>query len=263
MALTGFMARVATIALTALQQDNFALGGGFALQAHGLVERPSDDLDAYQPNFEREPFDRGQARLIIAFTDAGMSATVDKELDVFRRVTVTDRKTGESLVIDLGYDSRHDPPVTISGLGPVASVDDSVGTKARALNDRRAARDYFDLNSVLQQPHWSPERVYRDLLRFRKIEREEFARDLRAAHEEDPSDYAAYGMTFQDMDSMFDRLSRAADQIEARLETTKDASQDPTQRRKPKGAPQSSGGQFLEKNNSLPEVPLLGASDII
>lgn len=81
MALSGFHGRVARVALAALAGDGFSLGSGYALQAHGLSERLSDDLDAYQPKFEREPFDRGQALLIAALSKAGMSAEVRQEMD--------------------------------------------------------------------------------------------------------------------------------------------------------------------------------------
>ena len=258
MALEGFLARVASIALESLRQDGFALGGGFALQAHGLVDRLSDDLDAYQPKFEREPFDRGQRSLIDQFELEGLVVVVDKELDVFRRITVSDPTTGESAVIDLGYDSRQDPPVVIAGVGPVASPDDSVGTKARALNDRRAARDYFDLNAILQQPGWSPERVYADLRRFRYLSRESFAADLRAAHEEDPADYAAYGMSLGDMDEMFDRLAAAAEVI-VDLAPGPDLGKRALapQGRVPNGSTGSTGGQFKTRQHSAPEQPLV------
>lgn len=39
--------RVATIGLAALEPYGFALAGGYALQAHGLVTRPSDDIDLF------------------------------------------------------------------------------------------------------------------------------------------------------------------------------------------------------------------------
>jgi hypothetical protein len=41
--------RLAKIGLTAAQRYGFALAGGYAVQAHGILERPSEDIDLFTP----------------------------------------------------------------------------------------------------------------------------------------------------------------------------------------------------------------------
>ena len=135
------------------------------------------------------------------------------------------------------------------------AIDDAVGSKARALNDRRASRDYFDLNGVLGLDDWTPERIYQALLRVRSIGRAEFASDLRAGHERHPKDYKRFGMTLDAMEAMFARLDAAADDIEHAGPTTSHAS--PGAQVQPRrAAGSSSGGQFDVKRQSPPEITL-------
>ena len=44
-----FQAAVARVALTAAEDRGFALAGGNALVAHGLVHRPTQDIDLFSP----------------------------------------------------------------------------------------------------------------------------------------------------------------------------------------------------------------------
>ena len=56
MPLTELHRRVATVALRAANRYGFALGGGNALIAHGLIDRPTQDVDLFT---EREGRRRG------------------------------------------------------------------------------------------------------------------------------------------------------------------------------------------------------------
>jgi hypothetical protein len=96
---------------------------------------------------------------------------------------------------------RQHPPVVIVGLGPVIDLPDAAASKARALNDRRAARDYLDIHALLTHTGWTPARLFaalRDNLRP-VITAAEFAADLAAAGDQDPEDYHAYGLTDADI----------------------------------------------------------------
>ena len=44
--------RVAAVALAAAGQHGFALGGGNALLAHGVISRPTQDVDLFTKNQE-------------------------------------------------------------------------------------------------------------------------------------------------------------------------------------------------------------------
>lgn len=118
-----------------------------------------------------------------------------------RQVIVTEPTTGEQVSVDLGQDYRQQPPVIITGLGPVIALSDAAASKARALNDRRAARDYLDLHVLLSREGWSVTTLFqalRDQLRP-TITVEEFADDLAAAADQDPEDYAAYNLAPTDI----------------------------------------------------------------
>jgi hypothetical protein len=51
-----FHERIATLALRAAEPYGFCLAGGYAVQAHGLVERRSEDVDLFTTMAERADF---------------------------------------------------------------------------------------------------------------------------------------------------------------------------------------------------------------
>jgi Nucleotidyl transferase AbiEii toxin, Type IV TA system len=163
--------------------------------------RLSRDLDFYIPQFEQDLFDRAEVATLAALRAHGYTAEVGHRDTWLRQILVTDPASGERVVLDLGQDYRQNPPVTIAGIGPVIDLPDAAASKARALNDRRAARDYLDIHALLSRTPWTPARLFaalRDHLRP-TITVEEFAADLSAAGEQDPEDYHAYGLNDADI----------------------------------------------------------------
>jgi Nucleotidyl transferase AbiEii toxin, Type IV TA system len=136
---------IAQLTLEAIADLGFALGGGQALHAHGYGERLSRDLDFYIPQFEQDLFDRAEAATLAVLRAHGYTAEVGHRDTWLRQILVTDPASGERVVLDLGQDYRQNPPVAIAGIGPVIDLPDAAASKARALNDRRAARDYLDI----------------------------------------------------------------------------------------------------------------------
>jgi hypothetical protein len=61
-----FQARLARIALEAVGDRGFVLGGGHAVQLHGMAERPSEDIDLFSA-------DRGRPAEVEADTETGDS----------------------------------------------------------------------------------------------------------------------------------------------------------------------------------------------
>ena len=143
MALDPFQADVARIALAAAEHG-FALAGGNALVAHGIVERPTEDVDLFTP----EPGGPG------AVTDAVRDALLEAGYDVdvtrrpeaqqgeFARLEVT--RGDDTMHVDLARDWRRWPPVQLD-VGPVLHIEDAVGSKTAALVARRAPRDFIDV----------------------------------------------------------------------------------------------------------------------
>lgn len=127
-------AEVAWIALAAISGQGFALAGAGALIAHGLIDRPTQDLDLFSP------------------LDAGFEATVDSSHTVtgadFARLVVT--RGDRSVQIDLGRDWRQHPPIILA-VGPVLALDDAVGNKVGAMIGRGLPRDYLDVAAALRR----------------------------------------------------------------------------------------------------------------
>ena len=160
MSFTPFQRLIAQHTLDAIADLGFALGGGQALHAHGLGDRLSLDLDFYVTRFDQDLFDRAETATLTALRELRYQAEVGHSDTWLRQIIVTDPATGEQVLLDLGQDYRQHPPIVITGLGPVIDLPDAAASKARALNDRRAARDYLDLHALLTQPGWTPARLF-------------------------------------------------------------------------------------------------------
>jgi predicted nucleotidyltransferase component of viral defense system len=212
---TPFQRHIAQLTLGAIAEFGFALGGGQALHAHGLGDRVSLDLDFYVTRFDQDLFDRAETATLTALRARGFTAQVGHSDTWLRQIIVTDTASGERVVLDLGQDYRQHPPIVITGLGPVIDLPDAAASKARALNDRRAARDYLDIHALLHQAGWTPTRLFtalRDNLRP-VITIEEFAADLAAAGDQDPEDYHAYGLSDADITRLAADFTRWAAQL--------------------------------------------------
>ncbi len=148
--LHGFQAEVAEIALRAIAGQGFALAGAGALVAHGLITRPTEDLDLFSPT-EGGPGEVS-APLQAALTGAGCHVEVleaaERHSGEFLRLHV---HRGEHVVdIDVARDWRQHPPVRMQ-IGPVLHVDDAVASKVTAMIGRGLPRDYIDVAAALSR----------------------------------------------------------------------------------------------------------------
>ncbi len=121
------------------------LTGRYAVQAHGLVERFSRDLDVATEN-------PAPMQEIVASLTAGLSArgwrTTHVQTDPLSgRFLVTDPDTGEECEVDALKEAFWAPPAQ-TPYGPVLSLDDVIGTKVRALADRGTVRDLIDVQAA-------------------------------------------------------------------------------------------------------------------
>jgi hypothetical protein len=131
---------VATLALRAAARHGFALGGGNALIAHGVIDRPTQDVDLFT---DRE---RGVAvaadAVEAALRAAGYSA--EKQADMFGLAEVFEgldeqlaewiitAPDGREMVLQMAYFDRGHRPV-IMEFGPVLDLDDVLGGKVARL----------------------------------------------------------------------------------------------------------------------------------
>ena len=216
MPLEGFHLAVARIIAETLGDRGFALGGGYGLQAHGIVDRPSQDLDSYPDKMDAGLFEAAGRDLTERFGAAGLAAETIKTDTWFRAIVVTEPTTKERLVVDLGYDYRQNPPVHVNGVGPVLDVEDIVTGKVRAFWTRGAERDFYDIDGILASDKWTIQNLYDKIAGLRPDEicsgvlsKKSFAAKLSSGHRLDPDEFAALGISLPDLRKVQGRLSNA------------------------------------------------------
>jgi hypothetical protein len=127
-----------------------ALTGGYAVQAHGLVNRLSRDLDVATEN--PDPMADIAATVRTGLEKLGWLVRALETDPLSARLIVTDADSGEECEVDILKEALWRPPVTTEH-GLVLSLEDVVGTKVRALADRGLARDLIDVKAAAV--HWS------------------------------------------------------------------------------------------------------------
>jgi Nucleotidyl transferase AbiEii toxin, Type IV TA system len=153
-----FHRAVAATALRAAARYGFALGGGNALIAYGLIDRPTQDVDLFT---DREHGVRAAAGAVeTALRGAGY--TVEREdstsdlADVFDGMGdglaewLVTGPDGAQMMLQMACFGRDRRPVTMD-LGPVLDLEDVVGWKVVALASRVEPRDYVDTAAALAQ----------------------------------------------------------------------------------------------------------------
>lgn len=137
-----------------LLQDVLAIGnafplvltGGYAVQAHGLVERLSRDVDVATNS--NVPMASIAAALIDGLVQRGWEVEVIGIDPLSARLMVTDPAlVGQSSELDI-LKEAFDPPPDTTSYGPVLPLDAVIGTKVRALAGRGLPRDLIDIHAA-------------------------------------------------------------------------------------------------------------------
>ncbi|MGQ4399969.1 hypothetical protein ACN6K4_006136 [Streptomyces hayashii] len=125
---------------------SWVLAGGYALQAHGLLRRPHDNVDLATES--AEPMPLLAETLASALSSLGRREATPQDLDpLSAHLSVRDRETGVDLRLALHKETFWSPPV-LTPCGPALSPQDAVGTKIRALYDRGLAVDLIDARAA-------------------------------------------------------------------------------------------------------------------
>ncbi|MFF2852091.1 nucleotidyl transferase AbiEii/AbiGii toxin family protein [Streptomyces sp. NPDC058001] len=119
--------------------------GGYAVQAHGLVDRLSQDLDVATES--PAPIDEIIRTVGDGLAGRGWGVRHIESSPLSGRLIATDLSTGEECEVDVLKEVFWAPP-TATEYGPVLSLDDVIGTKVRALADRGAVRDLIDVHAA-------------------------------------------------------------------------------------------------------------------
>ncbi len=150
--------RLVRLALGVLGEHGFALAGGYALQAHGLVERMSEDVDLFTDRWDSAEFGRAVDAVVDAYRGAGLDITVVRRAETFARLQAVDPRSGRAGSVDLAADRRASEPARLS-IGPVLAETDAVATKVATVFSRGEARDYLDLAGILASGRYSHDQL--------------------------------------------------------------------------------------------------------
>lgn len=127
-----------------------ALTGGYAAQAHGLVDRISQDLDVATQN--PSAMESIADTVATGLRERGWHVRTLETDPLSARMIVTDAASGDACEVDVLKEALWRPPVQTE-LGLTLSLEDVVGTKVRALADRGLARDLIDVHAAADR--WS------------------------------------------------------------------------------------------------------------
>jgi hypothetical protein len=152
---TDFQREVARIALSVASRHGFALGGGQALVAHGVVSRPTEDIDLFADI--DGAVQAASSPIRAALSDQGMEVEAlagDSDLgelfggfeNDFAEFEV--RRGDEAVRLTLARFDRRLDPVDMP-VGPVLHLHDVIGSKVAAMATRAEPRDYVDVAAAL------------------------------------------------------------------------------------------------------------------
>jgi predicted nucleotidyltransferase component of viral defense system len=138
-----------------LMQDVLEIGnslplvitGGYAIQAHQLVDRPSRDLDVATDS--DIPMEDIAAAVVAGLTARGWDMHTVGVDPRSARMTATDPGTSEQCELDILKEVFNQPPA-VTSYGPVLALYDVIGTKVRALAGRGLPRDLIDIHAASQ-----------------------------------------------------------------------------------------------------------------
>jgi len=150
--------QVAAVALSAAAAHGFALGGGNALIAHGVIDRVTQDVDLFTD--EEHGVEAAADAVQAALEAAGFLAEREDKTaglaDVFEGMgeglaewTIT-APGGRQMMLQMAYFDRSSQPV-IMEFGPVLDLEDVIGGKVSALATRAVPRDYLDTAAALER----------------------------------------------------------------------------------------------------------------
>jgi hypothetical protein len=121
-----------------------AVAGGYAIRAHGLVDRPSEDIDF--ATAATASIEEIMAALADAYQRAGFEVRV-LDVDVRKGHLLVSFPVSGTYRVDVLKEPLSHPP-TLTDFGPVLALPDAVALKMGALHDRGLPRDLLDVHGA-------------------------------------------------------------------------------------------------------------------
>lgn len=205
--------RVATIALRAARHG-FALGGGNALIAHGIISRPTEDVDLFTDDEHgvEAAADAVEASLRAAGLEParqdkayGLSGVFDGMGEGLAEWIVT-APGGRQLMLQIAYFDRGHQPVLMD-IGPVLDLEDVIGGKVCALASRAAERDYIDTAAAIERGFGISQLISLARALDPGLTAEDFADAGRRLDHLDDEAFARYGLGAHDATRIRERLA--------------------------------------------------------
>lgn len=198
---------VARAALQALEGKGFALAGSGAIREHGLVDRPTRDVDLFTADTDVAGFDSAVNELVDELRRSGHGVDEVRRVERFAQLRVT-TAMGQSVDLDLAVDWREAAPVSLS-IGPVLSLQDAVGNKVSALYSRGEARDYLDVDAIRASGKFTDAELIRSAAeRDAGFEVAMFAVQLALVQRLTPERVAEYGIDAAELDAIKHRFEQ-------------------------------------------------------
>lgn len=191
---------IARIALRESADSGFALAGSGAIREHGLIQRPTADVDLFTVMSAQDKFATSVTSIQEGLEAAGYEVTLPRQSESFARMVVEkDELTTE---MDLGIDWRSREPVTLE-VGPVLAIEDAVANKVAALYSRGETRDYLDVDSIRESGRYTDQQLM-DMAANADpgFEPSMFAEQLQRADLIQPVEVAGYGVSAKELDAI-------------------------------------------------------------
>jgi len=193
--------------------------GGYAVQAHGLVSRLSQDIDVATES--PAPMSAIADDLVRGLAERGWQVSIISVDPLSARLMATSADTGEQCEVDVLKENLWAPPAR-TPYGPVLALDDVIGTKVRALADRAAPRDFIDVRAAAR------DHTIADLeMLGQRHGRGEFRLDdlrdrLGTAQWIDDVEFEAYGLSLDEIEELRQWAQEWVSDLEQRLSADTD-----------------------------------------
>ncbi len=207
--------KVIRIALAGIARAGFALAGSGAIREHGVIDRPTEDVDLFTTTQDADEFARAVERVVADLRGSGYEVEEARRAAHFARLVVR-TGNGVQLDVDMGVDWRENDPVRLD-VGPVLSVKDAVGNKVSALYSRGEPRDYLDVDAIRGWGRFTDEELLSAAAaRDAGFEVTMFAQQLEAVRRVTALDVECYGVSAEQLEAVKARCMQWAAHLRGR-----------------------------------------------